>query len=96
LHKLHLSEILGTLKHHVFKEMGKARSVLRFDSESDLVVNAHDNDGGRIIRRENHSQTIIEPVILNRDLESADLGTLGCRLAGLNREQQPRTRHHQQ
>src|SRR5215475_5956044 len=67
---LHLRSIRGALKHHVFEKVGKAAAAARFQTETNLVVDADRNDGRRRVWRDDHFQAVDEGRTLHWNLQS--------------------------
>src|SRR5262245_19056714 len=59
--------VLRTLEHHVFKKMRETGSSFFFIARTDVVVNGDRNDWYRPVRTEDHTQTIVQRELFDRD-----------------------------
>jgi hypothetical protein len=57
---LHLGGVGRALEHHVLEKMGEAAAALRLKAETDFVVDAHGDDRGRCVWRDNYFESIRE------------------------------------
>src|ERR1700730_121681 len=60
LDMLHLGCVSRALEHHVLEEMGEAAPALRLKPETDFVVDAHGDNRGRCVWRNNYFESIGE------------------------------------
>lgn len=77
-HVLLITHMLGSLEHHVLEEVREAGLAHRLAGGTDVIGHIQVNQGIRVIRRQDHSQAIIQLVHLVGDGElSRRLGLLG-------------------
>src|SRR5262249_2792530 len=78
LDEFHFAQVLRPLKHQVFEEMSKARTILWLDSKPDVVIDGDGHGRRRSVLGENDFQAIWELVISQRDVKSLGSGPGGC------------------
>ncbi len=65
----HFPGILRALEHHVLEKMREAAAAARLEAKADLVIDADRDDGGGMVRRDDHAKAVGERGVLDRDVE---------------------------
>ena len=56
--ELHLAEVLGALKHHVFEQMSEAGAIPGLNTKADAVIDTHTDRRRRAILRKHDAQAV--------------------------------------